>query len=77
MFFIICVNAPRHRQAPEHFASVLYYVSQTPSPWHIITVITTGGNARFTKALTKEQKSILSAFNATDDILKSVETRLR
>ena len=42
-----------------------------------ITMITTGGKARFTKALTKEQKSILSAFNATDDILKSVETCLR
>jgi transposase len=42
-----------------------------------ITVITTGGKARFTKALTKEQKSILSAFNATDDILKSIETCLR
>ena len=42
-----------------------------------ITVITTDGKARFTKALTKEQKSILSAFNATDRILKSVETCLR
>ena len=42
-----------------------------------ITVITTGGTARFTKALTKEQKSILSAFKATDDIMKSVETCLR
>ena len=42
-----------------------------------ITVITTGGKARFTKALTKEQKSILFAFNANDDILKSVETCLR
>ncbi len=42
-----------------------------------IAVITTGGKARFTKALTKEQKSILAAFNAADDILKSVETCLR
>jgi len=42
-----------------------------------ITVITTGGTARFTKALTKEQKSILSAFKATEDIMKSVETCLR
>jgi hypothetical protein len=42
-----------------------------------ITVITTGGKARFTKALTKEQKSVLSVFNATNDILKSVETCLR
>lgn len=42
-----------------------------------ITVITTGGKARFTKALTKKQKSILSVFNATDDILKSVDTCLR
>lgn len=42
-----------------------------------ITVITTGGKVRFTKALTKEQKLILSAFNAHEDILKSVETCLR
>lgn len=42
-----------------------------------ITVITTGGKARFTKALTKDQKLILSAFDATDDILKSIETCLR
>ena len=42
-----------------------------------ITVITTGGKTRFTKALTKEQKSIISAFNATSDILKAVETCLR
>lgn len=42
-----------------------------------ITVVTTAGDARFTKALTKKQKSILSAFNASDDILKSVETCLR
>ena len=42
-----------------------------------ITVITTGGTVRFTKALTKEQKLILTVFNATDDILKSVETCLR
>ena len=42
-----------------------------------ITVISTDGKARFTKALTKEQKSILAAFNATDDILKSVENCLR
>jgi ribosome-associated translation inhibitor RaiA len=41
-----------------------------------ITVITTGSKARFTKATTKEQKSILSAFNANNDILKSVETCL-
>ena len=42
-----------------------------------ITVITTGGRIRFTKALTKEQKMILTVFNATDDIVKSVETCLR
>ena len=42
-----------------------------------ISIITNGGKARFTKALTKEQKSILSAFNATNDILKSVENCLR
>ncbi len=42
-----------------------------------ITVISTDGKARFTKAFTKEQKSILSAFNATEEILKSVETCLR
>lgn len=42
-----------------------------------ITIITTGGNVRFTKALTKEQKLILAAFDASNDILKSVETCLR
>lgn len=42
-----------------------------------ITVITTFGEARFSKALTKKQKSILSVFNAADDIINSVETCLR
>ncbi len=42
-----------------------------------ITVISTGDKGRFAKALTKEQKSILSVFNATDDILKSVDSCLR
>jgi transposase len=42
-----------------------------------IMIITTAGKARFIKALTKEQKTILSAFDATSDIMKSVETCLR
>ena len=42
-----------------------------------ITVMTTDGQARFIKALTKEQKSILSAFDAKEDILQSIETCLR
>lgn len=42
-----------------------------------ISVIVTSGKARFTKALTKEQKLILSAFSAKEDILKSVETCIR
>ena len=42
-----------------------------------ITVISTDSKVRFTKALTKEQKLILSVFNATEDILKSIETCIR
>lgn len=42
-----------------------------------ITLIVSGGKARFTKSLTKEQKLILSAFSAKEDILKSVETCIR
>jgi transposase len=42
-----------------------------------ITIVTIDGKSRFTKALTKEQKSILSFFNATSEILKSLETCIR
>jgi len=42
-----------------------------------ITVITTDKKARLIKALTKEQKTILSAFDAKDNILQSLKTCLR
>jgi len=42
-----------------------------------ITVLTTGGRVRFIKSLTKEQKLILSVFDAADDILKSLDTCIR
>jgi len=38
-----------------------------------ITIISSHDGYRFTKALTKNQKQILSAFGATDDILASLE----
>ena len=37
-----------------------------------ITIILSHDGYRFTKALTKKQKQILSAFDATDDILASL-----
>jgi transposase len=41
-----------------------------------ITIISSHDGYRFTKALTKKQKQILSAFDAVDDITKSVNDNL-
>ena len=38
-----------------------------------ITIISGNGGYRFTKALTKVQKQILSAFDAAEDILNSLK----
>ncbi|MBS4021775.1 MAG: hypothetical protein KGZ79_05075, partial [Dethiobacter sp.] len=38
-----------------------------------ITILSSQGGYRFTKALTKKQKQILSAFNAVSDIVDSVK----
>jgi len=38
-----------------------------------ITIVSSSEGLRFTKALTKKQKQILSAFNAEDDIMKSID----
>lgn len=42
-----------------------------------ISIVTNNGETRFTKALTKEQKSILAIFDASNEILKSIETCIR
>jgi hypothetical protein len=38
-----------------------------------ITILSSQGGYRFTKALTKKQKQILSAFNAVGDIVDSIK----
>ena len=60
-----------------HLAEKSYSLKKVFNKLTNMTIVSAGGKARFTKALTKEQKSILSAFDATKDILKSVETCLR
>ncbi|MDR1085944.1 MAG: hypothetical protein LBP22_14090 [Deltaproteobacteria bacterium] len=42
-----------------------------------IIVVHTGESCRFTKALTKQQKDILSHFNAIADIAASLDSCLR
>ena len=62
-----------HRYLTDQSTSLKKVLNQLTN----ITVITTDGKARLIKALTKEQKMILAAFDAKENILQSIETCLR
>jgi hypothetical protein len=50
----------------------LSFLKKVLSQLSNITILSSGGRYRFAKALTKNQKQILSAFDAVDDINASL-----
>lgn len=77
LFIALIIRTYMLGKLKDHLANKSKSLKKVLNQLTNITVVTTREKARFVKALTKEQKLILSAFDATNDILESIETCLR